>query len=60
MYTASSKVVYKKLPLLGLLLSLSKPLYDFVISLFSKFGYDCRSCVYLFTIQYLEYENQLF
>ena len=22
------------------------PLYDFVISLFSKFGYDCRSCVY--------------
>ena len=46
MYTASSKVVYKKLPLLGLLLSLSKPLYDFVISLFSKFGCDCRSCVY--------------
>ena len=31
-----------------------------MISLFPKFGYDCRSCVYCFTIQYLEYENQLF
>ena len=37
---------FKKLSLLGLLLCLSKPLYDFVISVFSKFGYDCRSCVY--------------
>ena len=48
MYTASSKVVQETFSLLGLLLSLSKQrfLYDFVISLFSKYGYDCRSCVY--------------
>ena len=50
------KKYFKKLPLLGLLLSLSKPLYDFVISRFQNLGlivghvYTVKS---YFIIQYL-------
>ena len=47
MYTASSKVVQEtSSSWLCFYLFLSHYRYDFVISLFSKFGYDCRSCVY--------------